>query len=219
MVRLRYQRPLPALERSGLVKWWHLWEKSPSFSIFIIEMEIRSSFCYKNTSPLKLTLAEELVKKQQWAKFEEVDKINSFTYNSIISQGGISSGYSNSTNSPIFYTFQSHKEISDYSAGQRAHIFEYPDISGFVIPYAQRTYPIIGQDISGQDISGHPSCPKADVSKIQSAKRLLFNTKDLTLYNQVSTFNAKFPRSPYKFQSNTDYITYSKIKKLICNTG
>lgn len=182
-------------------------------------MDNRSSFCYKNTNVLKLTLAEELVKKQQWAKFEEIDTNNSLTYNSIISQGGVPSGYSNSTNSPIFYTFQSQQEYKDYSAGQRAHIFEYPDLSGFAIPYAQRIVPVaFGQDISGQSSDQDIICPKADVSKIQSAKRLLLNNKDLTLYSQVSTFNAKFPRSPYKFQSNTEYISYSKIKKLICTT-
>lgn len=182
-------------------------------------MEFRSSFCYKNTNVSKLSLADELVKKRQWTKFEEVDTINSVIYNSIISQGGIISGYGNSTDSPIFYTFPNQQEYKDYIAGQRAHIFEYPDISGFVVPYGRRIVPVFGQDISGQDISGQDIvCPKADVSKIQSAKRLLLNTKDLTLYSQVSTFNAKFPRSPYKFQSNADYITYNKIKKLICTS-
>lgn len=177
---------------------------------------VRSTFCYINTSPSKLTHSEEIIRKRQWDTFEQVENANAVILNSIINNGGVPSGYSNSTNVPIFYTFQSNKERANYLAGQIAHIFEYPDISGFITPYAQRSYPIISGaiDISGQNMNA--VCPKADVSKIVSAERRLFNRKDISLYTQVSTYNATFPRSPYKFQSNTDYINYNKIKKLIC---
>jgi hypothetical protein len=179
-------------------------------------MAARSTFCYANTNTMKLTHSEETIKRRQWEIFERVENINSAIWISILNQGGFSSGYSNSTNAPIFYTFTSNEERANYLAGQAAHVREYPDVSGFITPYAQRPYPVISSYSSYTDISSATVCPKADVSKIVSAERELLNPKDLSLYAQVSTYNATFPRSPYKFQSNTDYTNYTKIKKLIC---
>jgi len=174
-------------------------------------MATRSTFCYINSSPQKLTRQEAILQQHQWNLFENVENKNAAVWQSILNQGGFYSGYSNSTNAPIFYTFQNDTERANYLAGQTAHIREYPDVSGFTVPFSMRPYPVIN-DISGQVTE----CSKIDVSKRVSATRLLFNAKDISLYAQVSTYNAQFPRSPYKFQSNNEYLTYTKIKEHIC---
>jgi hypothetical protein len=173
-------------------------------------MAARSTYCYTNTDPIKLTRQEYNLKKTQWDLFEKVEDKNATVWQSILNQGGFYSGYSNGTNEPIFYTFKNDTEYINYKAGQNAHIREYPDVSGFLSPYSTRPLPII-------DVPGSHECSKVDISKKISATRMLFNSKDLSSYSQISTYNAQFPRSPYKFKTNGEYLNYTKIKKFICN--
>jgi hypothetical protein len=115
-------------------------------------------------------------------------------------------------------SFKNNEERMKYLAGQADHIREYPDVSGFLLPYSQRHYDVLYTNISSVN-QINCVCPNIDTSKKTSAERALLNTKELSLYSQVSTFNATYPKSPYKFQSNADYLTYNKIKKFINSTS
>ena len=128
--------------------------------------------------------------------------------------------------------------------GQAAHTVEYPDVTDFLNPYRKRVIPYISSVLSTihntnysfNQVSavGPLLHPLAQIPTLSTTgfilpcsnflpptppldpAILLYNRLGLSIYVRVSTQNAQFPKSPYKFASNEEFITYNNYKKIFC---
>jgi len=179
---------------------------------------MRSTFCFSNTKKgVYLTNADIINHRRAWEVFEKIENKDSAVRDMLAntvpkSQGGAPDR--------IFHIFESDEERVLYKSGQRAHITQYPDITDFQIPYANK--PIIYTSTvvaaiakSGAAITTGP-CPNEPKSKPLTNEERLFNQKSLNLYAKVSTQTGLYPKSPYKFASTEEYLMYKKYKAINC---
>lgn len=181
----------------------------------------RSTFCFPASTMIYKSRMEIRQLKNQWDTFERVENINSIIQNKLANRLPIEAG--SGFSEPAFYQFVNSDEKTAYNLGQLAHTVTYPDVTDFLVPYsakpiaytstvistlAQIKYPpILSTTICSNVL---PPLPPLD------SDMLLRNRNGLNLYVRVSTQVAQFPKSPYKFKTNDEYITYNEYKKLLC---
>lgn len=184
----------------------------------------RSTFCYINTTKFYLAQNDIIALKEQWAKFEDVENHDSIVYNKILNS--VPEQTATSADKPWF-KFANDTERQIYLKGQAHHLAEYPSVSDFQIPYSKKLVtlsstvlqtlstiypsPIINiQPISSvaSTIATLPSTTSQLNPKQQSSDEILKNKTALNLYVRVSTQNHFFPKSPYKFKGNDEYLLY-----------
>jgi len=182
---------------------------------------MRSTFCFPASTMQYKSMSDIMTLKFQWDTFERIENYNSIVYNTLSNTMPVEAG--SRENTPIFYQFQNSDEKTAYKMGQLAHTITYPEVVDFLIPYSykpiQYTSSIIST-IQGTKYvySGEsticsnilPTVPSIDYDE------LLKNRVGLSLYIRVSTQTSQFPKSPYKFTSNEEYITYNEYKRFFC---
>ena len=153
------------------------------------------------------------VLQKQWDTFEKVENRNSIVHSTLVglkntpgSANLLQSG--DNVSDSLFYTFTGADELQEYRQGRLNHVQEYPTVTDFVVPYANK--PIqVGDIIGNAEIFGEPRCCP-NITKtipLTNAERLK-NRNALNLYIAVSTHTELYPKSPYKFKSNDDYLMY-----------
>lgn len=178
----------------------------------------RSTFCFPESSLQYKSQADIQKLRTQWETFERIENYNSIVLNQLASMMPVEVASAPIT--PSFYQFVDSAEKSNYNLGQLAHTVIYPDVTDFSIPYASRPIPYTStviSTISGTkyDISGAAVfCSNILPPPPLANDILLRNTNGLNLYVRVSTQIAQYPKSPYKFTSNNEYITYSEFKRV-----
>lgn len=126
---------------------------------------------------------------------------------------------------PAFYQFVDSAEKTSYNMGQLAHTVTYPDVTDFLTPYSKRPIPYISTVISSiaatrYDITeGDVACSNVLPPPPLDSDIILRNRTGLNLYVRVSTQMAQYPKSPYKFTSNNEYITYNEFKQAFACLG
>jgi len=184
---------------------------------------MRSTFCFPESTMKYKSRLEIRQFREQWNTFERIENYNSIVRNKL-AQTVPPEGKSG-TSTPAFYQFQGSAEKTAYNLGQSAHTVTYPDETDFLVPYAAKPIPYTSTVMS--TIVGYkyvyvstttstfcsnilPTGPKKD------SDVLLRNRNGLNLYVRVSTQSAQFPKSPYKFSSNSEYLLYNEYKKILC---
>lgn len=184
---------------------------------------MRSTFCFPQSTMKYKSLVEIRELKHQWDTFERIENINSIVLNTLANSLPVeaTSGFI----TPAFYQFVNSDEKTAYNLGQLAHTVAYPEVEDFLVPYASKPIPYVSSVIS--TISGK-SYPFLSQSTSTFCSRflptlpqlendvLLRNRNGLNLYVRVSTQLAQFPKSPYKFSSQNEYLSYLEYKRLIC---
>lgn len=167
----------------------------------------RSTFCFKNDTRAYLAYTDIITLKRQWDMFEQVENTDSIFYSTINGGGTVES----------FYLFNNQAEKLDYEQGRLNHIAEYPDNQDFTVPYSKKPRNV-------KSIIGNPNifpvtedcCPNFDRSNVITNNQLLRNTTGINLYVKVSTQKAMFPKSPYKFSGNDEYLLYKTYEQTLC---
>lgn len=184
-------------------------------------LPFRSTFCFPASTMKYKSRMEIRNLKNQWDTFERIENINSIVRNNLANQLPVEAG--GGPSEPAFYQFTGSEEKTAYNLGQLAHTITYPDITDFLVPYSAKAIPYTSTVISTLIQKTYPPIPSTSVcANVLPPKPpltndiLLRNTNGLNLYVRVSTQIAQFPKSPYKFKSNTEYITYNEYKKLLC---
>jgi hypothetical protein len=184
-------------------------------------MPFRSTFCFPQSTMKFKSSVEILELKHQWNTFERIENINSIVQNNLANQLPVEA--SSGPSEPAFYQFTSSEEKTAYNLGQLAHTISYPDVTDFLVPYSAKPIQYTSTVISTLIKKIYPPIPSTSVcSNVVPPKPplnndvLLRNKNGLNLYVRVSTQIAQFPKSPYKFKSNNEYITYNEYKKLLC---
>lgn len=184
----------------------------------------RSTFCYINTTKPYLAQNDIIALKEQWGKFEDVENHDSIVYDRIINS--VPALTAICVDKP-WYKFANDTERQIYLKGQAHHLLEYPSVSDFQIPYSKKLitlsstvlqtlstiYPssiINTQPISSvaSTIATLPSTSTQLNPKPQSSDEILKNRTAQNLYVRVSTQNSIFPKSPYRFNGNNEYLLY-----------
>ncbi len=183
----------------------------------------RSTFCFPESSQQYKSQAELIKLRTQWDTFERIENYNSIVLNQLASIVPVEAP--NGVITPAFYQFINSAEKSNYNMGQLAHTVAYPDVSDFLTSYAARPIPYtstvmstiasIRYDISGVDVACSNILPPPPLD----SDIILRNRKGLSLYVRVSTQMAQYPKSPYKFTSNNEYITYNEFKQAFACPG
>jgi hypothetical protein len=170
----------------------------------------RSTFCFKNDKRAYLSYTDIITLKRQWNMFEKVENNDSIAYSTIIGGGNDS-----------FYIFNNQSEKLDYNLGRLNHIAEYPNYDDFLTPYSKRqrdniksVNSIIGDSKIFRDTE--TCCPNFDRSNVITNNELLRNTTARNLYFKVSTQKAMFPKTPYKFSGNDEYLLYKTYEQALC---
>ena len=187
------------------------------------QLPYRSTFCFPESSLQYKSQAEIRQLRTQWDTFERIENYNSIVLNQLGSMmpAVAPSGMIN----PSFYQFVDSAEKTNYNMGQLAHTVIYPDVDEFLAPYAKRPIPYISTIISSiaatrYDISeGDVACSNVLPPPPLDSDIILRNRAGLNLYVRVSTQMAQYPKSPYKFTSNNEYITYSEFKRVFACVG
>jgi len=115
-----------------------------------------------------------------------------------------------------YYTFLSQSELQEYNQGRINHIEEYPSVSDFVVPYSKKPTSISSIVGNAQIFSNTPCCPDEDKSKLLSNTERFAKRNGLDLYVRVSTQTGLYPKSPYKFSSNDEYLLYKNYAQTYC---
>jgi hypothetical protein len=187
------------------------------------DLPVRSTFCFPESTMKYKSRLEIRQLREQWDTFERIENFNSIVLNKLAQT--VPPEASSGTSTPAFYQFQSSAEKTAYNLGQSAHTVTYPDETDFLVPYASKPIPYISTVIS--TIVGYkyvyvstttstfcsnilPTAPKLDSDII------LRNRNGLNLYVRVSTQIGQYPKSPYKFSSNSEYLLYNEYKKILC---
>ena len=182
----------------------------------------RSTFCYINTTKPYLAQNDIIALKAQWGKFEDVENHDSIVYNRIVNS--VPEQTAICIDKPWF-KFANDTERQIYLKGQAHHIAEYPSVSDFQIPYSKKLVtlsstvlqtlstiypsPIINtQTISSISSLSLPSTSTQLNPKPQSSDEILRNRPAQNIYIRVSTQNSIFPKSPYRFNGNNEYLLY-----------
>jgi hypothetical protein len=188
-----------------------------------IVMPMRSTFCFP-ASTMKYKSREEIrVLKEQWDTFERIENINSIVLNNLANKLPVEA--SSGESSSAFYQFTSSDEKTAYNLGQSAHTVTYPEVTDFLIPYSAKPIPYTSTILSTIAATNYPVVSPSTstfCSNILPTLKpfdndiLMRNKNGLNLYVRVSTQIAEYPKSPYKFKSNNEYIMYNEYKKLLC---
>ena len=184
----------------------------------------RSTFCYINTTKFYLAQNDIIALRAQWAKFEEVENHDSIVYNRFIKSVPDQTAICNDKH---WFRFANDNERQVYLKGQAHHIAEYPSVSDFQIPYSKKLVnlsstvlqtlstiypsPIINTlPISSvaSTIATLPSTSSQLNPKPIASDEILKNRTAQNLYVRVSTQNRLFPKSPYRFNGNNEYLLY-----------
>jgi hypothetical protein len=190
----------------------------------------RSTFCYINTTNFYLAQKDIIALKEQWAKFEAIENHDSIIYNRLVNSVPTQQG---TCFDKLWYKFSNDTERQIYLKGQAHHLAEYPSVSDFQIPYSKKLltysstvlqtlstiYPssiINTQPISSiaSTIVALPSTSSQLNPKQQSSDEVLKNRTAQNIYVRVSTQNSLFPKSPYRFSGNNEYLlfkTYASV--------
>ena len=149
----------------------------------------------------------------QWNTFEQIESTNSVILQDLAKV--LPSGLMQKDIS-VFRRPANYEEASDYKLGQLAHIKRYPDISDFMVPYANRPVPYSPSTL--MVIQSLPVVP--DIVTSMSTINVAFieptvNKKAQNIYNDYSTFTAKYPKSVYKFNSSGDFLLYKTYRDVI----
>jgi hypothetical protein len=210
----------------------------------------RSTFCFDLSGVQYKTRADLSDLRRRWDTFERIENYNS----AVLKQLSLNlPGPGIQRDGSVFLRPADNAEKIDYTQGQLAHIARYPDISDFIVPYANRVIPYSHSTISSiftNTVSTYTSTvssvtstytssytstytssifsiieslpltiitgpPTQIIPKSSDYSEILENRKAKNLYIGVSTFTAKYPKSPYKFSSNDDYLLYKKYRDTI----
>ena len=210
----------------------------------------RSTFCFDLSGVQYKSRAELSDMRRQWETFERIENYNS----AILKQLSLTiPGPAIQRDGSVFLRPVDYEEKSDYTKGQLAHIARYPDISDFLVPYANRVIPYSNSTISSiftnfestytSTVSSLTSTytssytstymssimsmvenlplniiygpPTQILPKSSDYSEILENRKAKNLYIGVSTFVNKYPKTPYKFSSNDEYLLYKKYRDTI----
>ena len=116
----------------------------------------------------------------------------------------------------IYYLFSGEGELQDYRQGRLNHVTEYPTVNDFVVPYSQRPTYSVSDIIGNANIfPGIVVDPRIDKSKVLTNDERLANITALNLYVKVSTQTALYPKTPYKFTSNQEYLLYKNYVQTV----
>lgn len=175
----------------------------------------RSTFSFINTTRSYLTQDEIIKLRSQWETFERIENYNSIVYSSIV--GKPISPVGDTVIESVFYKFSGDVELQDYKQGRLNHIAEYPSVSDFVVPYSQRPLNSVSDIIGNADIfPGVIIDPRIDKSKVLTNDERLANINALNLFVKVSTQTSLYPKTPYKFSSNQEYLLYKNYLQTKC---
>ena len=182
---------------------------------------MRSTFCFPASTMQYKSMSDILTLKYQWDTFERIENYNSVVYHTLANTLPVEAG--SNINTPSFYQFQDSNEKTAYDIGHLTHTVIYPEVIDFLTPYSYKAIQYtssITSTIQGTKYiySGEstfcsnilPTVPSIDYNE------LLKNRVGLNLYVRVSTQISQFPKSPYKFSSNQEYITYNEYKRFFC---
>jgi hypothetical protein len=188
-----------------------------------VVLPMRSTFCFPASTMKYKSITEIRQLKNQWDTFERIENINSIVLNTLANK--LPTEASSGTSAPTFYQFTGSDENTAYNQGQLAHTVTYPDVVDFLVPYASKPIPYTSTVLSTMKSKNYdpgippgastfcsnilPTLPRLDNDI------LLRNKNGLNLYVRVSTQIAQFPKSPYKFSSNNEYITYNEFKRAL----
>lgn len=189
-----------------------------------VVMPMRSTFCFPASTMKYKSITEIRQLKNEWDTFERIENINSIVLNNLANK--LPSEASSGTSEPVFYQFSGSDEKTNYNLGQLAHTVTYPEVTDFLVPYAAKPIPYTSTVLSTMKSKNYdpgippgastfcsnilPTLPRKD------SDILLRNRNALNLYVRVSTQIAQFPKSPYKFSSSAEYITYNEYKRTLC---
>lgn len=190
--------------------------------ILLPEVEpLRSTFCFPGSTFLFQSHSDILQLKTQWDTFEKVENYNSIVLNNLANT--VPQENNSINDNSIFYQFESSEEKTNYTMGQLYHTAIYPDVVDFRKPYASRPIPYTSAVLStikkqnyDPDTSSLTVCKNVLPPPPLDSDIILNNRLGLNIYVRVSTQNAQFPKSPYKFTSNQEYITYMNYKNSFC---
>jgi hypothetical protein len=175
---------------------------------------LRSTYCFSSDGLTQITKAELITMKRQWDTFERIENINSVVLNrlaSIVPKNPADA-------EPPFYIFASNQERQDYIQGRFFHLRRDPRNPELEVPFARKPIPYTSSVVAAiMKLPPAPRegpCPCDAPSTAVNSSEIVTNRKDLSLYVRVSTFNARFPKSPYKFSGNDEYLIYKKYKDI-----
>jgi hypothetical protein len=187
----------------------------------------RSTFCYINTTKFYLAQNDIIALKAQWTKFEDIENHDSIVYNRLVNSVPGPTGF---FIDKAWYQFANDNERQIYLKGQAHHIAEYPSVSDFQIPYSKKLvnysssvlqtlstiYPSL--IINTSPISSISSALISTTAQLnppqQSSEEVLKNKTAQNIYVRVSTQNGLFPKSPYKFKGDGEYLLYKVYKSV-----
>ena len=179
---------------------------------------MRSTFCFPESTMQYKSMSELMTLRENWDTFERIENYNSIVSNTLANKVPTEAG----VQTPEFYQFINSYEKTSYRLGQLAHTVAYPDVADFLKPYSYKPIQYVSSVVStiagtnydsvGPSICANvlPPLPTLDYDE------LLRNRVGLGIYVRVSTQQAQFPKSPYKFSSNEEYITYQEYKRVLC---
>jgi hypothetical protein len=180
---------------------------------------LRSTVCFVNTNTPFISNAEYIRLQDQWKKFEEVETHDAEVYNRLINELPVAV-----TESP-WYQFANNNERQDYLSGQRNHIIEFPSVSSFQIPYSKKKLEYVSsvlQQISTLNSAGYPKPIKPAICNCDTAiipqkpsEQIIKDRAGLNLYVRVSTQSFLYPKSPYRFTNNEEYLSYKFFDMMI----
>jgi len=185
-------------------------------------LPMRSTFCFPASTMKYKSITDIRQLKNQWDTFERIENINSIVLHNLANK--LPTEASSGTSAPAFYQFTGSEEKTAYNQGQLAHTVTYPDVVDFLVPYASKPIPYTSTVLSTIAGTKYPfiasSTPTFCSNILPTLPRLdsdvlLRNKNGLNLYVRVSTQNAMYPKSPYKFSSSSEYITYNEFKRTL----
>ena len=177
---------------------------------------LRSTVCFINTSKSYITNAEYITLQKMWNKFEQVENHDAEVYNRLINT------LPKPTMERPWYQFSGDEERQLYLSGQINHILEFPLVSSFQTSYSNKKLEYVSSVLEQlSTLNANPSTevlPSSvcycDVAKIpqKPSEQILKDRIGLNLYVRVSTQNFLYPKSPYRFINNQEYLTYKSYE-------
>ena len=178
-------------------------------------MAARSTYSFIHETKAYLLQKDLITLRKQWDTFERVENYNSIVYSTLL--GKPLSARGDTVTDSVFYLFKGEGELLEYKQGQLDHIAEYPSVTDFLTPYSKRPIFTVS-DILG-DASIFPTQvvdPRIDKSNVLTNKERLTNITALNLFVKVSTQTSLYPKTPYKFSSNQEYLLYKNYVQTNC---
>ena len=172
----------------------------------------RSTFCYSTTG--KFFSKQDLIDdKRRWETFERVENYNSIVREELANT--VPATGTPSERGGVWYQFKDNQERIEYKMGQFAHVGKFPTLADFIVPYSNKVIPYTSSVLSS--IASLPintttncACERPVLGKTISVDERQSNIKALNLFIRVSTQTARFPKSPYRFESAEEYLLYKR---------